>query len=122
MSGVVAETMKLLGNSSYEFQIMDRSRHTITKYLNDGKTHKAINEPLLIKKIKTVEKDLYEVELLKLTIEHRELINVGFFILQYAKLRMLELYFFDKFCDVNKLEELEMDADSIYLALAEESQ
>ena len=41
LSGVVAETMKLLGNSSYGYQIMDRSRHTITKYLNDEKTHKA---------------------------------------------------------------------------------
>ena len=34
---VVAETMKLLGNSSYGYQILDRSRHTITKYLNDEK-------------------------------------------------------------------------------------
>ena len=42
---------------------------------------------------------------------------------QYGKLRMLELYcnFFDKFCDVNKFEELEMDTDSLYLALAEEN-
>ena len=54
--------MKLLGNSSYGYQIMDRSRHTITKYLNDEKTHKAINEPLF-KRFNTVEKDLYEVEL-----------------------------------------------------------
>ena len=37
LSGVVTETMKLLGNSSYGYQIMDRSRHTITKYLNDEK-------------------------------------------------------------------------------------
>ena len=44
LSGVVAETMKLLANSSYGYQIMDKSRHTITKYLNDEKTHKAINE------------------------------------------------------------------------------
>ena len=42
-SSVVAETMKLLGNSSYGYQIMDRSRHTETKYLNDEKTHKEIN-------------------------------------------------------------------------------
>ena len=122
LSGVVAETMKFLGNSSYGYQIMDRSRHTITKYLNDEKTHKAINEPLF-KRLNTVDKVLYEVELLKSTIEHREPIIVGFFILQYAKLRMLELYynFFDKFCDVNKFEELEMDTDSLYLALAEEN-
>ena len=79
---------------------MDRSRHTITKYRNDEKTHKATNESLF-KRLITVEKDLYEVELLKSTIEHREPIIVGFFILFYAKLRMLELYynFFDKLCD-----------------------
>ena len=33
LSGVAAETMKLLGNSSYGYQTMDRTRHTITKYL-----------------------------------------------------------------------------------------
>ena len=113
--------MKLLDNSSYGYQIMDRSRHTITKYLNDEKTHKAINEPF--KRLNTVQKDLYEIELLKSTIEHKEPIIVGFFILQYAKLKMLELYynFFDKFCDVNKFEELETDTDSLYLAVAEET-
>ena len=40
-SSVVAET-KLLANSSYGYQIMDRSRHTVTKYLTDEKTHAAI--------------------------------------------------------------------------------
>ena len=45
-SGVVAETMKFLGNSFFGYQILYISRHTITKYLNDEKTHKAINEPL----------------------------------------------------------------------------
>ena len=30
-SSVVAETMKLLPNSSYGYQILDRSRHTVTK-------------------------------------------------------------------------------------------
>ena len=66
---------------------MDRSRHTITKYLNDLKTHKAVNESFF-KRLKTIEKDLYEVELLKTTIAQREPIIVGFFKLQYAKLRM----------------------------------
>ena len=112
--------MKLSGNSSYGYQTMDRSRHTITKYLIDEKTHKAINEPLL-KRLNTIQKDLYEIELLKSTNEDKQPIIVGFFILQYKKLRMLELYcnFFDKFCNVNKFDELEMDTDSLYLALAE---
>ena len=36
---------------------------------------------------------------------------------------MLELYynFFDKFCDVSKFEDIEMDTDLLYLALAEEN-
>ena len=121
-SSVVAETMKLLGNSSYGYQIMDRSPHTETLYLNDEKTHKAINN-CLFRRLNSVSTDIYEVELVKSLVEHREPIIVGFFILQYAKLRMLELYynFFDKFCDVQKFEELEMDTDSLYLALAHEN-
>ena len=119
-SSVVAETMKFLVNSSYDYQIMDRSRHTVTKYLNDEKTHAAINSKLF-KKLDHVNNSLYEVELAKAQIEHKEPTIVGFFILQCAKLRMLELYYnsLTRFCDVNKFEELEMDSDSLYQALAE---
>ena len=119
-SSVVAETMKLLANSSYGYQIMDRSRHTVTKYLADEKTHAAINSKLF-KKLDHVNNSLYEVELVRAQIERKEPIIVGFFILQYAKLQLLELQynFFTRFCDVNKFEELEMDTDSLYVALAE---
>ena len=75
----------------------------------------------MFKKLDNVNNSLYEVELAKADIEHKKPIIVGFFILEYAKLRMLELYynFCTRFCDVNKFEELEMDTDSLYLALAE---
>ena len=120
-SSVVAETMKLLANRSYGNQIIDRSRHTVTKYLSDEKTHGAINTTSFFKRLDHINDQLYELELAKAEIEHREPIIVGFFILQYAKLRMLELYynFFDRFCDVNKFEELERDTDSLYLPLSE---
>ena len=84
--------MKHLCNSTYGYQLIDRSRHTITNYLNVEKTHKAINEPLF-KRLNTFRKELYDIELLKLTIDLKKPINVGFIILQYAKLRMLELYY-----------------------------
>ena len=121
-SSVVAETMKLLANSSYRYQIMDRSRHTVTKYLTDEKTHNSINNKMF-KRLNHITDQLYEVELVKPEIEHREPIIVGFFILQYAKQRMLGLYynFFIKFCDPDKYEELEMDNDSLYLALSKEN-
>ena len=119
-SSVVAETMELLTNSSYGYQNMDRSRHSVTKYLSDKKLHAAINSKLF-KRLDHLNNSLYGVELAKAEFEHKEPILVGFFILQYAKLRILELYynFFTRFCDVNKFEELEMDTDSLYLALAE---
>ena len=101
---------------------MTRSRHTVTKYLNDEKTHSAITNELF-KRLNCITDQLYEVELVTSEIEHREPIIAGFHILQYAKLRMLELYynFFKKFRDTEKYEELEMDTDSLYLALSEEN-
>ena len=120
-STVVAETMKLLSNSSYGYQIMERSKHTETRYLDDKKTNRAINSPFF-KKLQYINDSVYEVEHVKAEIEHREPIIVSFFILQYAKLRMLELYynFFKQYCDESKFEELAMDTDSLYLALAED--
>ena len=112
--------MKLLSNSSYGYQIMDRSKHTETKYLDEKKTNRAINSTFF-KQLQYINDSVYEVQLVKPEAEHREPIIVGFFILQYAKLRMLELYynFFKQYCDESKFEELEMDTDSLYLALAE---
>ena len=54
-----------------------------------------------LKKLNHLNDNLYEIESVKADVEHKEPIIVGFFILQYAKLRMLELYynFFQKFCD-----------------------
>ena len=89
-SSVVAETMKMLANSSCGYQIKDRSRHTVKKYPTDEKTHSAINSKLF-KRLNHNTDQLYEVELVKPEIEHREPIIVGFSILQYAKQRMLEL-------------------------------
>ena len=45
-TNVVAETMKFLANSSYGYQNIDRSGHTVTKYLSDEKTHAANNSKL----------------------------------------------------------------------------
>ena len=119
-SSVVAKTMKRLANSFYGYQIMDRGRNTITKYLSDKKTHAAIKSELF-RKLDNVNNSLYEAELSKAQTEHKEPIFFGFFNLQYAKLRTLELFYnlFTRFCDVNNFEELEMDTDSLYLALAE---
>ena len=48
---------------------------------------------------------------------------MGFFILEYAKLRKLDLYhnYFEFFCVTGKYEEIERDIDSVFLALSEEN-
>ena len=111
-SSVAVETMKFSANSAYGYQIVDRSRHTVTKSLNAEKTHSANNNKLF-KRPKVITDQLYEIELVKSEIEHRDPIIVACFILQYAKLRMLKFYynFFKKFYDTEKYEELEMDTD-----------
>ena len=99
---------------------MDRSQQSVTEDVTDEKTH-AANNSELFKKLDHVNNSLYEAELAKAQIEPKEPIIVGFFILQNSKLRLLELYynFFTRLCDLNKFEELEMDTNLLYLALAE---
>ena len=77
----------------------------------------------MFKRLRDITDDLYEIESVKAKVEHKEPIVVGFFILQYAKLRMLEFYynFFNKYCNEIMFEELEMDTDSLYLALGAEN-
>ena len=71
---------------------MDHSRHSVTKYLIDEKTHVAISSKLL-KKLNHVNKVIFEVELTKAEIEHKKPNIVGLPIFQYAKLRIMELYY-----------------------------
>ena len=62
--------MKVLANSPYGYQIMEKSRHAVTKYLTDEKTLAAINSKLF-KKLDHVNNSLYEFELAKAQIEHK---------------------------------------------------
>ena len=80
-SNLLAETMKILANISYGYQIMDCSRHTVTIYLTDAKTHSAYNSKMF-KRLNHITEQLYEVELVRSKIEHREPIIVGFLILR----------------------------------------
>ena len=91
-SSVVAQTMKLLAISSYRHQIMDRSQHTVKKYVNDGKTHAAFYNKLF-RKVNNVIFSFYGVEIAKAVIEHKQPIIVGFFVLQNSKLGMLDFYY-----------------------------
>ena len=73
--------MTLLANSSYGYQIMDCSRHTVTKYMSDEKTHSAINSKMF-KRLNHITDQLFEVEHVNSEIERRKPTIVGFIVLQ----------------------------------------
>ena len=68
---------------------MDRSQHTVTKYVNDENTHAVVIIKLL-KKVVQVNNALYEVQLPKALVEHKKPIIDGCFSLQYAKIGKIE--------------------------------
>jgi hypothetical protein len=121
-SCVLAETMKLIGNSAYGRQIMDRSRHNDAIYCDSIDVDRQINNPLF-KNINEIDDGVYELTTGKKLVKHAEPITLGFFILQYSKLHMLQLVhnFFEKFCDRNLYQFIEMDTDSLYMALGRET-
>lgn len=101
---------------------MDRSRHCQTQYVGEATASTLINNKHF-KDYNQLDDKLFEVTNAKGKIVHKEPIVVGFFILQYAKLRMLELYynFLDRYCSKEKFVEIEMDTDSLYMAMSVDS-
>ena len=105
-SSVAAETMKLQANRSEGYQIKDRSRPTVMKYSNDEKAHSAKNSKMFERHNHIINQQ-YEVEVVQLAIGYREPIIVGFFVLQYAKQGMLELYYnFKNFMTLTSMKNL----------------
>ena len=108
---IIADTMKLIGNSGYGSLIMDKEKHTNVRYCTGKrKACLAANKPEY-RKMTELDNELFEVESVKKVINMNLPIYLGYFILQYAKLRMLQWYydFLDKFVKREDFEYLEMD-------------
>ena len=117
---IIADTMKLIGNSGYGSLIMDKEKHRDTLYTEGrGAAQLNINDPRF-KKCAVIGENLYEMEMAKAKIRFDLPIQLGYHILQLAKLRMLQFRYdcLENYCDVKDFEYLEMDTDSAYLSLA----
>jgi hypothetical protein len=72
---------------------MDKERHQEVTYLSGiGAFKMAVNNPRF-KSANQLDDDYFEVESRKGEIQLNLPIQLGYFILQYAKLRMLEFYY-----------------------------
>ena len=116
---IIADTMKLIGNSGYGSMIMDKEKHENVKFYSDvWAAQQAINSPRF-RRLNEFSDDLYEISSAKASIRLDLPVQIGFQILQLAKLRMLQFYYdcLDTHCDRSRFEMVEMDTDSAYFAV-----
>ena len=116
---ILADTFKLLGNSAYGKTLTNLAKHCHVRYVDDKGTQNLINEPLF-RKLTPLTEEVTEVESAKATINWNLPLQIGFFVYQYAKLRMLQFYydFADQFVSRSDYQLCEMDTDSLYMALS----
>ena len=88
---IIADTMKLLGNSGYGKTITNVDRHRDVNYCTEKAASRLVNDRRF-RQLDVVVDDAYEIEMSKRTVTYALPIHVGFFVLQYAKMRMLQFY------------------------------
>ena len=89
---IIADTMKLLGNSAYGKTVTNIDRHRDIKYCTEVGTSLLINNKRF-RQLDVVTDDAYEITSSKARLTYDLPHHIGFFVYQYAKLRMLELYY-----------------------------
>ncbi|KAK7113423.1 hypothetical protein V1264_012714 [Littorina saxatilis] len=116
---ILAETFKLLGNSAYGKTLTNVANHRDIHYVLSDEASKLINNGRF-QKLTEVTDSVTEVEMAKKKINWSLPSQIGYFVYQYAKLRMLEFHFdfLDKFVSRADYQLLEMDTDSLYMALS----
>ena len=118
--GLLGDTFKILLCSSYGSTIMNKERFSDTQYIQGhSKVKIEVNKPEF-RKATLLGDDVYELDKGKNKITMDVPIQIGFTILNYAKLRMLEFYYncLCKYIPRNKFECVQMDTDSLYFGLA----
>ena len=118
----IAEMFKLLGNSGYCKFIEVLERQTNTTYTKDEKDVDRALRSVWFDDLNEIG-DIYEISTRKPRITIRRPFQIGIAVYQLAKLRMLEFYydFIDRFVDRRDYELIQMDTDSFYFALSDNS-
>ena len=89
---IIADTMKLLGKSAYGKTVTNIDKHRDVRYCNEVGTSSHINNKRF-RQLDVVAEDAYEITSSKARVTYDLPLHIGFFVYQYAKLRMLEFYY-----------------------------
>jgi hypothetical protein len=119
---IIAECMKLIGNSCYGKLLTNLNNHRNVKYCNTESVHHYVRDSCF-RSLEQLGDDLFEIEMSKNTIRQKLPIHIGYFVYAYSKLLMLQWYydFLDKYCDRSDFQYIQMDTDSAYCALSGET-
>ena len=118
----LGDTAKLKGNSFYEKMIENLEKHMNTKFTTDEELIDEIFRSPYFDDLEEISNGVFEVRQRKKRVTITRPYQCGIAVYQLAKLRMLEFYydFVDKFCDRRDFEVIQMDNDSLYMALTAE--
>ena len=118
----LGDTAKLKGNSFYGKMIENLEKHMNTKFTTDEKLIDKIFRSPYFDDLEEISEGAFEVSQWKRRVTITRPYQCGIAVYQLAKLRMLEFYydFVDKFCDRRDFEVIQMDTDSLYMALTAE--
>ena len=118
----LGDTAKLKGNSFYGKMIENLEKHMNTKFTTDGELIDKIFRSPYFDDLEEISNGVFEVRQRKRRVTITRPYQCGIAVYQLAKLRMLEFYydFVDKFCDRRDFEVIQMDTDSLYMALTAE--
>ena len=116
----LGDTAKLKGNSFYGKMIENLEKHMNTKFTTDEKLIDEIFRSPFFDDLEEISEGVFEVRQRKRRLTITRPYQCGIAVYQLAKLRMLEFYydFVDKFCDRRDFEVIQMDTDSLYMALS----
>ena len=89
---IIADTMKLLGNSAYGKTVTNVDRHRDVTYCTEVGTSSCIDNKRF-RQLDVVTEDAYEITSNKARMTYNLPLHIGFFVYQYAKLRMLQFYY-----------------------------
>ena len=80
---ILADTMKLLGNSAYGKTVTNQERHMNTRVCNDRDAPRYVNKPHF-RALHTSDNDVYEVDMAKKMIRLNLPLQIGFFVYQVS--------------------------------------
>ena len=119
---LIAETMELIGNSTYGKLITNKEKHHDIVYFDESEIGAEIIDENFYGSTELFN-GYYEVGKMKQKINLDLPIHLSVFIRNYAKLRMLEFYYdcVNKYLSCEDFEHSEMDTDSAYMTISGDS-